>query len=64
MLLEEDAEPLGSFFVGFGVGGLYCVDLPLVQEFVQLKSLIEGEIAEDVELSQKFDVFSLCGRAE
>ena len=22
------------FFVGFGVGGLYCVDLPLVQEFV------------------------------
>jgi MFS transporter, putative metabolite:H+ symporter len=22
------------FFVGFGVGGLYCVDLPLVQEFM------------------------------
>ena len=22
------------FFVGFGVGGLYCVDLPLVQEFI------------------------------
>src|SRR5215471_21691790 len=22
------------FLVGFGVGGLYCVDLPLVQEFV------------------------------
>ena len=22
------------FFVGFGVGGLFCVDLPLVQEFV------------------------------
>src|SRR6201993_1617405 len=22
------------FFIGFGVGGLYCVDLPLVQEFV------------------------------
>jgi MFS transporter, putative metabolite:H+ symporter len=22
------------FFVGFGIGGLYCVDLPLVQEFV------------------------------
>ena len=22
------------FFVGFGVGGLYCVDLPLVQQFV------------------------------
>src|SRR6266446_7344331 len=22
------------FIVGFGVGGLYCVDLPLVQEFV------------------------------
>jgi hypothetical protein len=21
-------------FVGFGVGGLYCVDLPLVQEFM------------------------------
>ena len=25
------------FFVGFGVGGLYCVDLPLVQEFVPTK---------------------------
>ncbi len=22
------------FLIGFGVGGLYCVDLPLVQEFV------------------------------
>jgi MFS transporter, putative metabolite:H+ symporter len=22
------------FFVGFGIGGLYCVDLPLVQEFM------------------------------
>ena len=22
------------FFVGVGVGGLYCVDLPLVQEFM------------------------------
>jgi MFS family permease len=22
------------FFVGLGVGGLYCVDLPLVQEFM------------------------------
>ena len=25
---------LFRFFVGFGVGGLYCVDLPLVQEFM------------------------------
>jgi len=25
------------FFVGFGVGGLYCVDLPLVQEFVPVR---------------------------
>ena len=25
------------FFVGFGVGGLYCVDLPLVQEFVSAR---------------------------
>jgi MFS transporter, putative metabolite:H+ symporter len=25
---------LFRFFTGFGVGGLYCVDLPLVQEFV------------------------------
>jgi putative MFS transporter len=32
------------FFVGFGVGGLYCVDLPLVQEFVpaRLRGLIGG----------------------
>jgi putative MFS transporter len=26
------------FFVGFGVGGLYCVDLPLVQEFMRRPS--------------------------
>jgi putative MFS transporter len=32
------------FFVGFGVGGLYCVDLPLVQEFVptRLRGFIGG----------------------
>ena len=32
------------FFVGFGVGGLYCVDLPLVQEFVpaRLRGVIGG----------------------
>ena len=32
------------FFVGFGVGGLYCVDLPLVQEFVptRWRGLIGG----------------------
>src|ERR1700748_3834076 len=26
--------PVLRFFVGLGVGGLYCVDLPLVQEFM------------------------------
>ena len=32
------------FFVGFGVGGLYCVDLPLVQEFVpaRMRGFIGG----------------------
>jgi MFS transporter, putative metabolite:H+ symporter len=32
------------FFVGFGVGGLYCVDLPLVQEFMptRLRGFIGG----------------------
>lgn len=30
------------FFVGFGVGGLYCVDLPLVQEF--MPSRLRGRI--------------------
>jgi MFS transporter, putative metabolite:H+ symporter len=32
------------FFVGFGVGGLYCVDLPLVQEFVpaRMRGLVGG----------------------
>ncbi len=32
------------FFVGFGVGGLYCVDLPLVQEFVpaRMRGVIGG----------------------
>jgi len=32
------------FFVGFGVGGLYCVDLPLVQEFVpsSKRGLVSG----------------------
>src|SRR5450432_4112504 len=31
-------------FVGFGVGGLYCVDLPLVQEFVpaRMRGFIGG----------------------
>jgi MFS transporter, putative metabolite:H+ symporter len=34
------------FFVGFGVGGLYCVDLPLVQEFVpaRLRGFIGGMV--------------------
>jgi putative MFS transporter len=31
------------FFVGFGVGGLYCVDLPLVQEFVP--SFMRGRVS-------------------
>ena len=32
------------FFVGFGVGGLYCVDLPLVREFVpaRMRGFIGG----------------------
>jgi putative MFS transporter len=32
------------FFVGFGVSGLYCVDLPLVQEFVpaRMRGFIGG----------------------
>ncbi len=32
------------FFVGFGVGGLYCVDLPLVQEFVpaRMRGFVSG----------------------
>jgi MFS transporter, putative metabolite:H+ symporter len=32
------------FFVGFGVGGLYCVDLPLVQEFMptRMRGFIGG----------------------
>ncbi len=34
------------FFVGFGVGGLYCVDLPLVQEFVpaRMRGFIGGMV--------------------
>ncbi|HVC61072.1 MAG TPA: MFS transporter [Acetobacteraceae bacterium] len=34
------------FFVGFGVGGLYCVDLPLVQEFVptRMRGFIGGVV--------------------
>ncbi len=30
------------FLIGFGVGGLYCVDLPLVQEFVPASETGEG----------------------
>jgi putative MFS transporter len=38
------------FFVGFGAGGLYCVDLPLVQEFVpsRKRGLISGLVTSAV----------------
>jgi DNA-binding transcriptional MocR family regulator/MFS family permease len=34
------------FFVGFGVGGLYCVDLPLVQEFMpaRMRGFVGGMV--------------------
>lgn len=40
------------FFVGFGVGGLYCVDLPLVQEFVpsSKRGLVGGIVTAAVPL--------------
>lgn len=44
------------FFVGFGVGGLYCVDLPLVQEFVpaRMRGLISGLVTAFVPLGIMF----------
>lgn len=44
------------FFVGFGVGGLYCVDLPLVQEFVpaRMRGLVSGLVTAFVPLGITF----------
>ena len=44
------------FFVGFGVGGLYCVDLPLVQEFVPAskRGFVGGQL-EDEEREEGHD---------
>src|SRR5580700_10877694 len=41
---------LFRFLVGFGVGGLYCVDLPLVQEFVPAskRGLVGGLVTASV----------------
>ena len=38
------------FIIGFGVGGLYCVDLPLVQEFVPAskRGLVGGLVTASV----------------
>ena len=38
------------FFVGFGVGGLYCVDLPLVQEFVpaRMRGFVGGLVTASI----------------
>jgi putative MFS transporter len=33
------------FFVGTGVGGLYCVDLPLVQEFMPSPSGVGSAVS-------------------
>jgi MFS transporter, putative metabolite:H+ symporter len=40
------------FFVGFGVGGLYCVDLPLVQEFIpsSKRGLVGGMVTAAIPL--------------
>ena len=44
------------FFVGFGVGGLYCVDLPLVQEFVpaRMRGFIGGLVTVFIPLGVMF----------
>jgi putative MFS transporter len=44
------------FFVGFGVGGLYCVDLPLVQEFVpaRMRGFIGGIVTACIPLGVMF----------
>ena len=38
------------FLIGFGAGGLYCVDLPLVQEFVpsRMRGLVSGMVTSAV----------------
>ena len=52
------------FFVGFGVGGLYCVDLPLVQEFMpsRMRGFIGGMVTVfiplGVMLASSFAAFS------
>ncbi|HET6606699.1 MAG TPA: MFS transporter [Rhodopila sp.] len=52
------------FFVGFGVGGLYCVDLPLVQEFVPARmrgfigGLVTACIPLGVMMASSFAAFS------
>jgi len=40
------------FFVGFGIGGLYCVDLPLVQEFMpsSKRGLVGGMVTAAIPL--------------
>jgi MFS transporter, putative metabolite:H+ symporter len=40
------------FIIGFGVGGLYCVDLPLVQEFVpsSKRGMVGGIVTSSVPL--------------
>lgn len=60
MIFTPDSPDIGwiyltamRFLVGFGAGGLYCVDLPLVQEFMpsRLRARVSGLITSMVPFS-------------